>query len=91
MRLSQVVIFGLALAVAGCAGNDSGIRILSSNGEGPDEFRIVPSKGRSSKAGFKKERAGFSSRKMDVPPFGLKVPYVQSLQWCGGLRRSRRR
>lgn len=44
MRLSQVVIFGLAVAVAGCAGSESGIRILSSNGEGPDEFRIVPSK-----------------------------------------------
>lgn len=44
MRLSQVVIFGLALAVAGCAGKDSGIRILSSSGDGPDEFRIVPSK-----------------------------------------------
>lgn len=52
MRMSQVVVFGLALVIAGCTGSDKGIRILSSNGEGPDEFRIVPAKPLSAPANY---------------------------------------
>ncbi|MGX9352741.1 DUF3035 domain-containing protein [Shimia sp. W99] len=43
MRLRHVLMIGLVLGLAAC-GSDKGVRVLSSNGEGPDEFRIVPGK-----------------------------------------------
>ena len=43
MRVSRAVIFGLALLVSACA-NERGIRVLSSDDAGPDEFAIIPSK-----------------------------------------------
>lgn len=43
MRVSRAVIFGLALLVSACA-NERGIRVLSSDDAGPDEFSIIPSK-----------------------------------------------
>lgn len=43
MRMTQVMFVGLALALSAC-GNDEGIRRLSSSGDGPDEFKILPTK-----------------------------------------------
>lgn len=43
MRVARSIIFGLALLISACA-NERGIRVLSSNGEGPDEFSIQPTK-----------------------------------------------
>lgn len=43
MRITRLLMVGLVMALAACS-NDDGIRILSSNGDGPDEFRILPSK-----------------------------------------------
>lgn len=43
MRVSRALILGVGLLLAACSG-DKGIRQLSSNGDGPDEFRILPSK-----------------------------------------------
>lgn len=43
MRTSRAVIFGLALLVSACA-NERGIRVLSSDDAGPDEFSVIPSK-----------------------------------------------
>lgn len=43
MRLSRMLMIGLAFAVAGCAG-DEGVRTLTSSGPGPDEFLIMPGK-----------------------------------------------
>ncbi|SHI44678.1 Beta-barrel assembly machine subunit BamF [Shimia gijangensis] len=43
MRVSRALILGFGLLLAACSGDD-GIRQLSSNGEGPDEFRILPAK-----------------------------------------------
>ncbi|MCW8842783.1 MAG: DUF3035 domain-containing protein [Rhodobacteraceae bacterium] len=42
MRIMRVLMIGCVLALGACS-ND-GIRILSSNGDGPDEFRILPAK-----------------------------------------------
>ncbi|WP_372884113.1 DUF3035 domain-containing protein [Shimia sp.] len=43
MRLSRALILGASLLLAACS-NDKGVRHLSSNGDGPDEFRILPNK-----------------------------------------------
>ena len=43
MRKTHVLI-GLMVGTLLAACSDQGIRHLSSNGDGPDEFRIVPSK-----------------------------------------------
>ncbi|MFY0595397.1 MAG: DUF3035 domain-containing protein [Cognatishimia sp.] len=43
MRVSRAVIFGFALLVSACA-NERGIRVLSSDDAGPDEFSIIPTK-----------------------------------------------
>jgi len=43
MRVSRAIILGVSLLLAACSGKE-GIRHLSSNGDGPDEFRILPSK-----------------------------------------------
>jgi len=43
MRASRAVIFGFALLVSACA-NERGIRVLSSDDAGPDEFSIIPTK-----------------------------------------------
>lgn len=43
MRASRALIIGLSLLLAACSG-DKGVRHLSSNGDGPDEFRILPAK-----------------------------------------------
>lgn len=43
MRMSRAVIFGFALLVSACA-NERGIRVLSSDDAGPDEFTIIPAK-----------------------------------------------
>ncbi len=43
MRGTRAVFFGLALLVSACA-NERGIRVLSSDDAGPDEFSIIPSK-----------------------------------------------
>ncbi len=43
MRLSRALILGVGLLLAACS-SDKGIRQLSSNGDGPDEFRILPNK-----------------------------------------------
>lgn len=43
MRVSRVLILGVGLLLAACS-SDKGVRLLSSNGDGPDEFRILPNK-----------------------------------------------
>ena len=43
MRGTRAVIFGFALLVSACA-NERGIRVLSSDDAGADEFSIIPSK-----------------------------------------------
>jgi len=43
MRLKRMFLFGMALTLAACSGND-GLRHLSKPGDGPDEFRIIPAK-----------------------------------------------
>lgn len=43
MRMSRAVIVLVVLTLAACSG-DKGIRVLDSNGQGPDEFRILPNK-----------------------------------------------
>lgn len=43
MRATRAVIFGVAILVSACA-NERGIRVLSSDDNGPDEFAIIPSK-----------------------------------------------
>ncbi|WP_299355590.1 DUF3035 domain-containing protein [uncultured Shimia sp.] len=43
MRMTRVMIIGLGLLLAACS-KDDGVRHLSSAGDGPDEFRILPSK-----------------------------------------------
>ncbi|WP_127113866.1 DUF3035 domain-containing protein [Shimia sediminis] len=43
MRKTHVMLVMIGLLLAACS-DDDGIRRLSSNGDGPDEFRIVPSK-----------------------------------------------
>lgn len=43
MRVSRALILGVGLLLAACS-NDKGIRQLSSSGDGPDEFRILPAK-----------------------------------------------
>ncbi|MBR9843327.1 MAG: DUF3035 domain-containing protein [Rhodobacteraceae bacterium] len=51
MRITRVLMIGLVMALAACS-SDDGIRILSSNGEGPDEFRILPTKPLSAPANY---------------------------------------
>ncbi|MDV4144886.1 MULTISPECIES: DUF3035 domain-containing protein [Shimia] len=43
MRIMRVAMIGCVLALAACS-SDDGVRVLSSNGDGPDEFRILPAK-----------------------------------------------
>lgn len=43
MRKTHVMIIIMGLLLAACS-NDKGIRRLSSSGDGPDEFRVLPSK-----------------------------------------------
>jgi hypothetical protein len=51
MRIMRGVMIGCVMALAACS-SDDGVRILSSNGEGPDEFRILPSKPLSAPASY---------------------------------------
>ena len=44
MRKTHVMIGMMVATLLAACSNDDGIRRLSSNGDGPDEFRIVPSK-----------------------------------------------
>lgn len=43
MPVSRALILCVGLLLAACS-NDKGIRQLSSNGDGPDEFKILPAK-----------------------------------------------
>lgn len=51
MRITRVLMAGCIMALAACS-SDDGIRVLSSNGDGPDEFRILPSKPLSAPASY---------------------------------------